>query len=324
MSLWPQIASESGSAKVACSSERPSGIAEQVLERDLRDRDQLGVGALVVEAHQLAVARTGARCPLRHRRQRPHQRVEMQCTWSPTAMPVGGHLGGRRRADLDQLAADLVAEHPGRRDPAVAVVEGAHVGAADPARRDPQQHAVGRGRRRPPPHPPTSLPGPSQIAARIRTLRSFAHVLAPSRYHSPSCPTTWRSGDRVHLHADAGRPDARGRREPSTPRSPTAASRHVGCKDVGLPRDELAGAHGRHPRQRPHDATSRSCPRRHEATLESARAAAEIGPDFLIGGTLIEPVQEIIAGTGIQLLPLRRPDRRPPLPPARLDRGDRR
>ncbi len=40
-----------------------------------------------------------------------------------------------------------------------------------------------------------------------------------------------------------------------------------------------------------------------EDTLESARAAAEIGPDYLIGGTLIEPVQEIIAGTGIKFFP---------------------
>ena len=40
-----------------------------------------------------------------------------------------------------------------------------------------------------------------------------------------------------------------------------------------------------------------------EATLASARAAAEIGPDYLIGGTLIEPVQEIIAGTGIKFFP---------------------
>jgi hypothetical protein len=40
-----------------------------------------------------------------------------------------------------------------------------------------------------------------------------------------------------------------------------------------------------------------------EATLASARAAAEIQPDYLIGGTLIEPVQEIIAGTGIKFFP---------------------
>ena len=42
-------------------------------------------------------------------------------------------------------------------------------------------------------------------------------------------------------------------RGPSTPRSPDAGVTHVGCKDVGLPRDELARAHGRHPRERPHD-----------------------------------------------------------------------
>ena len=40
-----------------------------------------------------------------------------------------------------------------------------------------------------------------------------------------------------------------------------------------------------------------------EATLASARAAAEIGPDYLIGGTLIEPVQEILAGTDIKFFP---------------------
>jgi hypothetical protein len=34
-----------------------------------------------------------------------------------------------------------------------------------------------------------------------------------------------------------------------------------------------------------------------EDTLASARAAAEIRPDHLIGGTLIEPVQEILAAT---------------------------
>ncbi len=40
-----------------------------------------------------------------------------------------------------------------------------------------------------------------------------------------------------------------------------------------------------------------------EATAESARVAAEIGPDYLIGGTLIEPVQEIIVGTGVRFFP---------------------
>ena len=40
-----------------------------------------------------------------------------------------------------------------------------------------------------------------------------------------------------------------------------------------------------------------------EDTLASARAAAEIRPDYLIGGTLIEPVQEILAGTGVKFWP---------------------
>ena len=78
--------------------------------------------------------------------------------------------------------------------------------------------------------------------------------------------------------------------------------RHVGCKDVGLPREELerlladirANGHTSHL-----EVVSES----EEATLASARAAAEIGPDYLIGGTLIEPVQEIIAGTGIKFFP---------------------
>jgi len=78
--------------------------------------------------------------------------------------------------------------------------------------------------------------------------------------------------------------------------------RHVGCKDVGLPREELqalmsdikGNGHTTHL-----EVVSES----EEATLASARAAAEIGPDYLIGGTLIEPVQEILEGTGIGFFP---------------------
>ena len=87
--------------------------------------------------------------------------------------------------------------------------------------------------------------------------------------------------------------------------------RHVGCKDVGLPTDELAAlmddirSHG-------HETWIEVVSETEEATLASARAAAEIGPDHLIGGTLIEPVQEILAGHGRALLAVRRADRRPP------------
>ena len=78
--------------------------------------------------------------------------------------------------------------------------------------------------------------------------------------------------------------------------------RHVGCKDVGLPREELAAlmddirSHG-------HETWIEVVSETEEDTLESARVAAEIRPDHLIGGTLIEPVQEILAGTGVKFWP---------------------
>ena len=81
-----------------------------------------------------------------------------------------------------------------------------------------------------------------------------------------------------------------------------AGVRHFGCKDVGLPRNELEAllsdieSNG-------HTSYLEVVSESDEATLASARAAAAIQPDYLIGGTLIEPVQEIIAGTGIKFFP---------------------
>ena len=77
---------------------------------------------------------------------------------------------------------------------------------------------------------------------------------------------------------------------------------HVGCKDLGLPRDELAALMD-DIRAAGHTSYLEVVSETEEATLQSARVAAEIGPDYLIGGTLIEPVQEIIAGTGIRFFP---------------------
>jgi hypothetical protein len=77
---------------------------------------------------------------------------------------------------------------------------------------------------------------------------------------------------------------------------------HVGCKDVGLPRDELSALMD-DIRSNGHTTHLEVVSETPEDTLTSARAAAEIGPDYLIGGTLIEPVQEIIAGTGIRFFP---------------------
>src|SRR3954452_16831208 len=78
--------------------------------------------------------------------------------------------------------------------------------------------------------------------------------------------------------------------------------RHVGCKDVGLGTDELKAlmddirSHG-------HETYLEVVSETEEATLASARAAAETKPDHVIGGTLIEPVQEILAGTGVKFWP---------------------
>jgi hypothetical protein len=77
---------------------------------------------------------------------------------------------------------------------------------------------------------------------------------------------------------------------------------HVGCKDVGLPPAEL-GALMDDIRTAGHTSYLEVVSETEEATLRSARVAAEIGPDYLIGGTLIEPVQEIIAGAGIRFFP---------------------
>ena len=77
---------------------------------------------------------------------------------------------------------------------------------------------------------------------------------------------------------------------------------HVGCKDIGLPREEL-GALLDDIRSHGHTSYLEVVSETEEATLQSARVAAETRPDCLIGGTLIEPVQAIIAGTGIRFFP---------------------
>jgi hypothetical protein len=78
--------------------------------------------------------------------------------------------------------------------------------------------------------------------------------------------------------------------------------RHVGCKDLGVRREELARLMG-DIRANGHTSYLEVVSESREATLESARVAAEIGPDYLIGGTLIEPVQDILAGTGVRFFP---------------------
>lgn len=77
---------------------------------------------------------------------------------------------------------------------------------------------------------------------------------------------------------------------------------HVGCKDLGLPRAELARLLD-DIRSNGHTSFLEVVSTSEEATLESARVATEVGPDYLIGGTLVEPMQRIIAGSGLQFFP---------------------
>src|SRR5579875_4101537 len=77
---------------------------------------------------------------------------------------------------------------------------------------------------------------------------------------------------------------------------------HFGCKDVGLPQAELEALLD-DIRGDGHTSYLEVVSETEAATLRSARVAAEIRPDYLIGGTLIEPVLEIIEGTGLRFFP---------------------
>lgn len=78
--------------------------------------------------------------------------------------------------------------------------------------------------------------------------------------------------------------------------------RHVGCKDVGLPTEQLKAMMD-DIRSNGHESWIEVVSETEEDTLASARAAGEIRPHHLIGGTLIEPVQEILAGSGVKFWP---------------------
>src|SRR6185437_4613351 len=86
-------------------------------------------------------------------------------------------------------------------------------------------------------------------------------------------------------------PDARALHEQL---SATGAT-HFGCKDIGLPATELR-ALLEDMRSAGHTSYLEVVSETPEATLESARVATELRPDYLIGGTLIEPIQAVLAG----------------------------
>jgi hypothetical protein len=77
---------------------------------------------------------------------------------------------------------------------------------------------------------------------------------------------------------------------------------HVGCKDVGLPPEELRGLI-EDIRKAGHYSYLEVVSESEASMLASARLAVEMRPDHLIGGTLIEPIREILGDTGIRFFP---------------------
>jgi hypothetical protein len=77
---------------------------------------------------------------------------------------------------------------------------------------------------------------------------------------------------------------------------------HFGCKDVGLPAAELK-ALVEEIRSAGHVAHLEVVAETEEAALRSARAAVDVGVDYLLGGTQIEQIQAVVAGTGIRFFP---------------------
>lgn len=78
--------------------------------------------------------------------------------------------------------------------------------------------------------------------------------------------------------------------------------RHIGFKDVGIEPAALAELH-RGIKQLGASSYLEVVSTTRESCLQSARFARELGVDRLLGGTQIEEVMAIIAGTAIQYLP---------------------
>lgn len=78
--------------------------------------------------------------------------------------------------------------------------------------------------------------------------------------------------------------------------------RHIGFKDVGVPPETLEQLHGR---IKAMGAVSymEVVSTTSDACLNSARVAAELGVDCLLGGTEVDEVQSILAGCAIQYYP---------------------
>src|SRR5690348_16789995 len=67
---------------------------------------------------------------------------------------------------------------------------------------------------------------------------------------------------------------------------------HIGCKDVGLPKAELAQLMG-DIRSHGHTSYLEVVSESDDSMETSARAALEVGADYLIGGTAVERIQKV-------------------------------
>ena len=77
---------------------------------------------------------------------------------------------------------------------------------------------------------------------------------------------------------------------------------HVGCKDVGLPEPQLASFLSA-ARAAGHTTYLEVVSETPEDELRSAEVALRVAPDYLIGGTQVEPVMRLIAGSGMKYFP---------------------
>src|SRR5262249_19617341 len=140
---------------------------------------------------------------------------------------------------------------------------------------------------------PTRIsPGPSQIAARIflSPRSSLALTLAAAKIAEIVRQLEVYVAEFIFMltRDDETVTDARAIYESIA----DSGVRHVGCKDIGLPREELSRLLD-NIRANGHTSYLEVVSETDEAELQSARVAAEVGPDYLIGGTLIEPVEQI-------------------------------
>ncbi len=78
--------------------------------------------------------------------------------------------------------------------------------------------------------------------------------------------------------------------------------RHIGFKDVGIERDALVALH-RGIKQLGATSYLEVVSTSPDAVLQSARVARELGVDRLLGGTQVDEVLAILAGSSVQYLP---------------------